>query len=676
MSDHPTKDVADPVLRQLLEATHEGFWHIDSEGRGIDVNPAMCAILGRSRDDVLGRSIFDFVDETNTAIFEHQLQLRERGIVGPYEIALQRPDGTNVSCINNATPVLDETGKRVSSIGLWTEITVIKAREKSLEQTTEAAERAAKEARQLRATLESQVQARTTELLLANEALQTSQENYRLLSEHSPNAIFVHANGRIVFANRQMVRLMEAGSADEIIGLTASQIAAPQNQNRIAEAREEIENGLSHFNIPDMAYQTLQGNLVEVDTFGSRTTWENQDAFLIIARDISAQKQLEQQLRQAQRLEAIGQLTGGIAHDVNNLLAVIQGNTEFLADEIGDDNQMLRAIARASKRGAELTQRLLAFSRQQQLQPKSLDLSALVDDLYQLLDRTLGERINIRLSTDEDLWPATADPGQVENVILNLAINARDAMPDGGTLTISCRNAVIDEVTAARHTDAQAGAFAMLSVRDTGSGMSQDVQSRIFEPFFTTKEFGKGSGLGLSMVYGFVRQSGGHITINSVPGAGTEIFLYLPRARTDADENTEPEARELQRGRGEHILVVEDDADVRALVAVSLKDLGYAVTDCPTAEQGLALLQQSRVDMVLSDVVLLGDMTGPDLLNAARSLYPDVGALLMSGYPADADRITEYPVLRKPFQRAQLAQLVCEALTARNTNDQRRGGGV
>lgn len=670
MNDRHSTDTTDPLLRQLLTATHEGFWHIDVKGLTIDANPAMCAILERAREDVLGRSIFDFVDEANQAIFEHQMQLRERGVTGPYEIALQRPDGTNVSCINNATPVLDESGARVSSIGLWTEITAIKAREKSLERTTEAAERAADEARQLRATLESQVQARTTEFLLANDALRTSREQYRLLSDLLPDAVFVHANGKIIFANPQMVRLMEADSIDEIIGLPAMSVILPEDTKRISDARQRLARGDSRVEIPDVKFRTLHGDTIEVDAFASQTTWGNQDAFLVVARDITARKQLEQQLRQAQRLEAVGQLTGGIAHDVNNLLAVIQGNTEFLADELGDDNEMVRSILRASQRGAELTQRLLAFSRQQQLQPKSLDLSSLVDDLHQLLVRTLGERIDVRLSTDEALWPATADPGQVENVILNLAINARDAMPDGGTLTITCRNAVIDEMSAALHTDAQAGEFAVLSVRDTGTGMSEDVKSRIFEPFFTTKEFGIGSGLGLSMVYGFVRQSGGHITIDSAPGTGTEILLYLPRAPSDADESSEKNDDDLQRGQGEHILVVEDDSDVRALVVGSLQNLGYKVTELPSAEQGLALLQQGSVDVVLSDVVLIGEMTGPDLLNAARAMYPDIGALLMSGYSADANQITEYPILHKPFRRTELAQRVAEALSPHAATDQ------
>ena len=669
MDDRPTTNTADPVLRQLLEATHEGFWHIDVEGLTIDVNPAMCAILGRPREDILGRTIFDFVDATNLAIFRDQMQRREHGITGSYEIALQRPDGTHVSCINNATPVLDENGTRVSSIGLWTEITDIKDRQKSLEQTTEAAEHAADEARQLRATLESQVQSRTTELLLANDALRNSQEHYRLLSDLSPDAVFVHADGKIIFANPEMLRLMEADSIDEILGIPVTTIVASEDLERTSEARQRLSEGKSHSGLLDVKYQTLRGNVVEVDTFASQTTWENQDAFLIVARDISARKQLEQQLRQAQRLEAVGQLTGGIAHDVNNLLAVIQGNTEFLADEIGEDNEMVRSILRASQRGAELTQRLLAFSRQQQLKPKSLDLSSLVEGLHQLLSRTLGERIDVRLSTDENLWPATADPGQVENVIVNLAINARDAMPDGGTLTISCRNAVIDQMSAMHHADAQVGEFAVLSVRDTGTGMSEDVKSRIFEPFFTTKEFGKGSGLGLSMAYGFVRQSGGHITIDSEPGAGTEISLHLPRAHSDAEEGSAQNDQDLLRGRGEHILVVEDDDEVRALVTVSLESLGYKVTNVPTAEQGLAMLQQGRADLILSDVVLPGEMSGPDLLRAARAIHPEVGALLMSGYPADADGITEYPILRKPFQRTQLAQRVREALSPRDATE-------
>lgn len=663
MNDQPIIDTADPILRQLLATTQEGFWYIDVDAQTIDANPAMCTILGRAREDILGRSIFDFVDETNLAIFEHQLQLRDRGITGPYEIALQRPDGTNISCINNATPVLDDNGTRVSSIGLWTEITEIKAREKSLEQTSEAAERAADEARQLRATLESQVQSRTTELLIANEALRASQEHYRLLSDLSPDAVFVLAKGKVIFANPKMVRLMEADSVEQIVGLPTSDIVAAENMKQISDAHERLSGGDSHVHLYDITYRTLRGNIVEIDGSASQMTWGNQDAFLVIARDVSARKEMERQLRQAQRLEAVGQLTGGIAHDVNNLLAVIQGNTEFLGDEIGADNEMLRSIIRASQRGAELTQRLLAFSRQQQLQPKSLDLSSLVGDLHQLLSRTLGERIDVRVSPDDGLWPAMADPGQVENVILNLAINARDAMPDGGTLTIACRNVAIDEKSAALHADAQVGEFAVLSVSDTGTGMSEDVKSRIFEPFFTTKEFGKGSGLGLSMVYGFVHQSGGHISIDSKPGSGTEILLFLPRAHSDAREDSASSDEVLLQGQGERVLVVEDDDDVRTLVVHSLTRLGYDVTDMPNAEQGLDLLQQSSFDMVLSDVVLPGNMSGPDLIGAARALDPNISVLLMSGYPADAIQPIEHPILRKPFERTRLARAVHDALS-------------
>lgn len=663
MTDRPSTETSDHVVRQLLEATQEGFWHIDVNGLTIDVNPAMCRILGRPREDVLGRSIFDFVDTENERIFHQQLALRKRGLVGPYEIALQRPDGTNVPCINNATPVVDEQGVRTSSIGLWTEITEIKAHQHDLEQTTEAAEQAADEARQRRASLEAQVKARTVELQSAVEALQSSQESYRLLTDVSPNAMFVQIDGFLVYANPEMVRLMEVDTADDILGIEAIKVVAPESRASILRLRDVLTVEPSAMDSRDIVYQTMKGNRVDVVTGAANTTWNGKPATLVVAQDVTQQRRLEEQLRQAQRLEAVGQLTGGIAHDFNNLLAVIQGNVEFLEDEIGTDNKLLQSISRASRRGAELTQRLLAFSRKQQLQPTALDIFELVEGLHQLLDRTLGENIKVRVSADGALWPAMVDPGQLENVILNLAINSRDAMPDGGTLTIECRNQVIENEDAALHTDATPGEYAVLSVRDTGTGMPDEVRARAFEPFFTTKEVGKGSGLGLSMVYGFVRQSGGHITIDSEAGVGTTVTLYLPKADSMGKQQNTPVPRDSAAGRGEHILVVEDDADVRSLVTQTLTGIGYRVTDVSAAEEGLSLIPGESFDLILSDVVLPGQMTGLELVDAAQALNPNIAALLMSGYPADAMQQTGHTLLRKPFRREHLAVAVHEALS-------------
>lgn len=552
------------VLRQFLEATQEGFWHIDVQGLTIDVNPAMCEILARERQDILGRSIYDFVDETNYRIFQHQLDLRKRGVVGPYEIELQRADGSNVPCINNATPVYDDNGAKVSSIGLWTEITEFKNTHADLVETSRAALKTAAEAKLAQATLEQRVKERTLDLERANEALRVSQEQYRSLIELSPDAVFVHVDRKIVFANPTMVELMEADSVDQLIGLEALDVMHPDFHERVQIMRVSVARTGKLADFEEMQYRSLKGNTIEVDSSASLTTWGGEKAYLVVARDITYRKRMERQLIQSQKLEAVGQLTGGVAHDFNNLLAVIVSSTEFLADEVGDDHNMVLAVGRAAARGSELTQRLLMFSRQQVLEPKSVDLAALVAGLHDLLDRTLGEIIEVEVAVDDGLWRAMADPGQLENGLLNLAINARDAMPDGGKLSIECMNEVLDEARAAQEADVPAGQYAVLAVTDSGSGMSEEVRARAFEPFFTTKDVGKGSGLGLSMIYGFAKESGGFVTIDSAQTAGTTVKLYLPRggdepsARTAAADLSAPHGSGSPHGSGERVLATRD----------------------------------------------------------------------------------------------------------------------
>ena len=265
----------------------------------------------------------------------------------------------------------------------------------------------------------------------------------------------------------------------------------------------------------------------------------------------------------------------------------------------------------ATARGAELTQRLLAYSRLQPLSPQTIDLTDLLGGVSDMMKRTLGETIEIKTVTDPDLWAASADPGQVENALLNLALNARDAMPGGGKLTIECANAVLDEAYLAENDDANPGDFVVLAVSDTGTGMSAAVRARVFEPFFTTKETGEGSGLGLSMVYGFAKQSGGHVDIYSEEGQGTTVKLYLPRAAgTPVVARARAEAG-LPRGRGETVLVIEDDPDVRELAVAMLDGLGYRTLDAPLAASARESLEREKVDLVLSDVVLPGGVSGP-----------------------------------------------------------------
>lgn len=386
------------------------------------------------------------------------------------------------------------------------------------------------------------------------------------------------------------------------------------------------------------------------------------------SQDITEMKLAAEKLRQAQKMEAVGQLTGGVAHDFNNLLAVIMGNAELLTDRLGNNDKPVQAILRASTRGSELTQRLLAFSRQQALKPQALDLGALVAGMSGLMNRTLGATIDIETICEPDLWRASADPGQVENALLNMAINARDAMAGGGKLTIECANARIDESQVDANPELKAGDFVWLSVSDEGCGMSADVKARAFEPFFTTKDVGQGSGLGLSMVYGFAKQSGGHATIYSDVDRGTTVRLYLPRTKESARHDESTRQEDIPPGQNELILVVEDDSAMRALVVRMLQEMGYKVVDVPDASAAhQALAGGEPVDLVLSDVILPGGTSGPDFAAQARTNFPGLKFIFMSGYSVEAaDRNGflkfEKVLLNKPFQRLELAKAVREAL--------------
>jgi PAS domain S-box-containing protein len=387
--------------------------------------------------------------------------------------------------------------------------------------------------------------------------------------------------------------------------------------------------------------------------------------------DVTEQHALDGRLRQAQKLEAIGQLTGGVAHDFNNLLTIILGNNELLAESLEDRpelRQMAEMAVNAAERGAELTNRLLAFARRQALAPRAIDVGRLAAGMQVMLRRTLGEQIEVSVVRGADGWLAEVDPGQLEVALLNLAINARDAMPGGGRLTIETANAWLDEATTARQADLRPGPYVTISVSDTGTGMSPEVASRAFEPFFTTKEVGKGSGLGLSMVYGFIKQSGGHARLYSEPGHGTVVRLYLPRA--DAGEGAaalrEPEAM-LPHGH-EHVLLVEDDPMVREHATGLLRGLGYRVT---AAEDGQSALERLRraadVELLFTDVVMPGGMNGAELAEVATTMRPYLRVLYASGYTDSTiihggrlDRGVH--LLNKPYRRQDLALKVRQAL--------------
>ena len=383
-------------------------------------------------------------------------------------------------------------------------------------------------------------------------------------------------------------------------------------------------------------------------------------------------ERLNSRLLRSQRMEAVGQLTGGVAHDFNNLLTVVLGNADLLAegglDEAGRQ-QALEMLVSAAQRGAVLTQQLLAFARKQPLAPSEVDVNQLVAALDPMLRRTLGEHIEIEFVRGAGLWPTLVDPTQLENALLNLCLNARDAMPTGGRLTLETANAALDQRYADEHAEVTPGQYTMLAVSDTGEGMEPAVLQRVFEPFFTTKEKGKGTGLGLAMVYGFARQSAGHVSIYSEPGHGTTVKLYLPRAHAGARVAADvPAALPALRGGAETVLVVEDDEPVRLLVCLELRAMGYRVIEAASGADALRLIEQGEpIDLLFTDVVMPGGMSGRELADAALRLRPGLPVLYTSGYTENA--IVHHGrldagvlLLPKPHRRADLARAVRTAL--------------
>jgi signal transduction histidine kinase/ActR/RegA family two-component response regulator len=388
-----------------------------------------------------------------------------------------------------------------------------------------------------------------------------------------------------------------------------------------------------------------------------------------------ALRQSEEKLQQAQKLDAIGSLTGGMAHDFNNLLGVVIGNLDLarpLVKPIGPADELVGEAIDAALKGAELTRRLLAFARRQPLQPQTVELNNVVGGIINLLRRTLGENIEISLDLAADIWPVVVDPAQLEASLTNLATNARDAMSKGGRLMISTANRHLDADYAGAYPDVTPGDFAMIEVSDTGAGMEPAVMAQIFEPFYTTKERGQGTGLGLSMVFGFMKQSGGHINVYSEPGSGTTFRLYLPRTARDAEAPKAAAIASMPKGGGETVLVVEDNTALRRVVVRQLEGLGYQVIEADTAASGLAVLESREVDIVFSDIVMPGGMDGFELARTVIDRWPATRVVLTSGFPEPqlngnlGSRVLSVRLLSKPYRKEDLADALHEALQKRD----------
>ncbi len=417
------------------------------------------------------------------------------------------------------------------------------------------------------------------------------------------------------------------------------------------------------------------GSTFPMDLSVGEAKQDGESIFVGIIHDLTERKLTERQLQQAQKMEMVGQLSGGIAHDFNNLLTVIVGNAEHLSEQLKsrlDLRQLADDICQAGERGAELARRLLAFSRRQLLRPRAIDCHELIASTCKLLKRTLRENIEVTTAFNTDAIFAFADSSQLESAVLNLALNAQDAMAAGGRLKISTSIASLDDNDQGVHPDIESGEYAMIAVTDNGEGMTSDVAARAFEPFFTTKEVGKGSGLGLSMVYGFVKQSNGHVSIYSEPGLGTTVRIYLPNVTPNASRSSsQPAADEEALPRGnETILVVEDDPFVRSSVVLKVESLGYKVVLAVDGREAVMKLRTNpEIDMLFTDIVMPGGMSGWEVAELAQQMRPGLPTVFTSGYALEAlvdqgRAPMKSIVLTKPYRKAELAHRLREALAA------------
>ena len=506
-------------------------------------------------------------------------------------------------------------------------------------------------------------------------ARRRSEDQWRLLFEANPQPMWVYDPETLRFLAVNDAAVSQYGySAREFESMSIQDILPPEDVDTVVK---EIERTKDQDVTGLRRHRTKAGKVMDVDVIAQPLIFGLRRARLVLAQDVTEKLALEHQLRQAQKMEAVGRLAGGVAHDFNNALAVISTYAELLQEPEGTDEARratyVDSIQKAARHAQSLTRQLLAFSRRQHLKPVELDINNAVKGISQILKRVIGEDIDFVTRLAHDVGKVKVDPGQFEQVLLNLAVNARDAMPSGGSLTVTTDRLELDEASGRLHGLRGAGDYVMLSVADTGAGMSAETRARIFEPFFTTKEEGKGTGLGLATVYGIVAQSGGEITVYSEPGHGSTFRVYLPRVSESAEAPT-PAAFSPAPARGaETILLVEDDAAVRAMVAEVLDLHGYTVLVAATPEEAvqIAARHSQPLDMVISDVVM-PKMNGPTLVAKLQEKRPGLKALLMSGYTGDAilNRGVDgsaLPFLEKPFTVKGIAHKVRDILDDRVT---------
>jgi PAS domain S-box-containing protein len=630
--------------RAILESMGDAFYALDAEWRFVYANRRALAFWGTTAESVIGQVIWQRFPTMVGSLNERVLRrARAEQRVVTFE-SVSPTTGVWVSV--NVGP----SGDGVAVY--WRDITERIEAEQALRDFAER--------------LEREVAERTRELRLAVDELRQSRARYSAIFEHSPVDLVitsVQPDGRIVCdeANPAWVRhsgypleAVVGRSLEEVLPRQQAEFAQMQYRRAI-ETREPVEYEYTvQFPVGEV---TRRSFLVPLPGESGRI-----DHVLLTSVDLTAMRRVEAQLRQAQKMEAVGQLTGGIAHDFNNLLTAVIGNLELLQTRITDERSLglVNAALRSAFRGGQLTQQLLAYARRQNLSPRPVDVNAVVAGMGELLQRSLGGLVQVETDLASNLWQAISDPTQLELVILNLAINARDAMPEGGRLRIATRNAEHPDLT-----ELEPGDYVRIAVKDNGVGMTREVLERALEPFFTTKEIGKGSGLGLAQVYGVATQFGGTVQLLSTPGIGTTVEVYLPRALVEA---AHPSVEELSASenldQGGTILLVDDDPGVRDIAAIVLREAGYVVREAGNAAEARDILAAGPVNLALVDYAM-PIMSGYEFVRLARSIQPNLPVIYVTG-AADplgtGEAPLDDPIVMKPYARATLLRAVRAAV--------------
>ena len=635
-----TLENADRPYRVLIEQMQEGAVTLSEDGVVLYCNQRFATLVGADRSTLIGESIERFIGDKELYAFRRLLTLN-RGFGRSAELTLQASNGLVVPVNISIADLEGEDQMPKVLCGVVTDLT--RSRERSHELA----------AANLKLASEIDERRRVEDSLqLALDAAEMGHWDLDLLNDKLSRSarydqIFGDAAGGV------------SGQLETIFSsfVPEDRAAVKDDFLRAKSAGSvEFERRIRRLNDGAIRWVQVKGRTFYVDGIPGRISG--------VISDVTERRQVEEQLRQSQKMEAIGQLTGGIAHDFNNLLMVIGGSLDMLDQRVTKEEKVTRYLAAARhavERGATLNQQLLAFSRRQDLRAETLCIDDLIRTFANLLDRAVGEAVTVKIQDAPELWCCRIDAHQLETAILNLAINARDAMPQGGTLTLKTSVRKLS-AQAAVVNGANAGDYVVVSVADTGVGMTPDVVDRVFEPFFTTKEVGKGTGLGLSQVYGFARQSGGFVTIESNPGTGTTVHIHLPQTApvetTEAVGDTPVEVR----GKGT-VLVVEDDNDVRAIASSLLENLGYSVVEAETGSDAMKLIDRGeRIDLVFTDVIMPGEMNGIDLVRAMKVKHAEIPVLLTSGYTAQRIAMAEMAeglqLLRKPYTQVDLSLAV------------------